>query len=279
VVAAGWASTMRVAWVGLVGLVACSSKPRPEDAVRGGRDAPAGSAVSDASAPGSAAAPPADAAGRDALPGAPVGGATGDLQIRVEWANVPVAARSSPGRTPCNTPRAPSVAPTTTWGIPDALVVINGAAPPATIAHITLADCTLSPRVAIGASLAVTSAVERPAKLVLRKRGTLDQLVAGDPISVMLPIAGHTVTAAIDAGAIYSLETDAAEPEIAFIASVSNGYVTEANGQVIAYHLIPGVHTATAWLPPRAGQPARVGHGTARVVAGDLTALTIRLGP
>src|SRR5262245_34352729 len=43
----------------------------------------------------------------------------GDAQIRVEWADVPVAARASPGRTPCNTPRAPSVAPTTTWGVPD----------------------------------------------------------------------------------------------------------------------------------------------------------------
>jgi hypothetical protein len=207
------------------------------------------------------------------------GSATGDLQIRVEWPGVPVAARSSPGRTPCNTPRTPSVEPTTTWGIPGALVIVDDPAPRIAAARVTLADCTLTPVIAIGRSLAITSAVDRPAKLVLRKRGTLDQLVAGDPVPVMLPVAGHTVTATLEPGAIYSLETDTAAPEVAFVAAVSNGYVTEANGQVIAYRLTPGVHAVTAWLPPRAGQPARIGRGTARVAAGDLTALTITLGP
>jgi hypothetical protein len=250
----------------LTTLAACSGKPRPEEATH----APA---HDDTAAPGDA--------GRagDALAARP---ATGDLQIRVEWPDVPVAARTSPGRTPCHTPRAPSVAPTTTWGVPDALVVVDGAVPLLASARITLEDCTLTPRIAVGSALAITSAVDRPAKLVLRKRGTiatLGHLADGDPIPVLLPIAGHTVTTALDTGAIYSLETDAADPEVAFIAAVPSGYVTEASGQVIAQDLAVGAHAITAWLPPRAGQPARTGHGTATVTAGELTELTVTLAP
>jgi hypothetical protein len=172
--------------------------------------------------------------------------------------------------------------PTTTWGVPDALVIVDGAAPRLAAAHVTLGDCTLTPRVAVGSSLAITSAVERPAGLVLRKRGsvaTLGQLAAGEPIPVMLPIAGHTVTAALDPGAIYSLETDAADPEVAFVASFPGSYLSDTSGQVLTRGLVPGRHAVTAWLPPRAGQPARIGHGTATVAAGELAELTVTLAP
>jgi hypothetical protein len=226
------------------------------------------------------AAPPVDASPPQVAT-APVAAvvATGDLQVRVEWPDVPVAARSSPGRTPCKTPRTPSVAPTTTWGVPDALVVVAGAGAQPGEARVVLADCALTPRIAVGAALAITSAVERPVTLVLRRRGTLDHLTAGEPIAVMLPTAGHTVTTALEAGAIASLETDAAEPEVAFIAATAGGYVTDASGHVLARDLAVGAHAVTAWLPPRAGQSARVGHGTATVVAGELTELTVTLAP
>ena len=195
-------------------------------------------------------------------------------------------ARSSPGRTRCNTRRAPSVAPTTTWGIPDALVVVDGATAGsgaaagsggASVAKVTLAECAFSPRVAVGDRLAVTSAVDRPAKLALRKRGTLDALVPGAPVPVMLPIAGHTAGMALDAGAIYSLETDEPEPEVAFIAAAPGGFVTDATGHVLVRDLPAGAHAVTAWLPPRGGQPARIGHGTATIIAGELAELTVKL--
>jgi hypothetical protein len=256
----------------LLAFAACSGKPRPEEATSGV------AAPGDAMPTGDAAAVRDASSARDA--GARL--ATGDLQVRVEWPDVAVAARSSPGRTPCNTPRAPSVAPTTTWGVPDALVIIDGAAPPLAAAHLTLADCALAPRVAVGGSLAITSATERPAKLVLRKRGsvaTLGQLAAGDPVPVLLPIAGHTVTAALEPGAIYSLETDAADPEVAFVGNLPGGYLTDAGGHVLARGIAVGSHAVTAWLPPRAGQPARTGHGTATVVGGELAELTVTLAP
>jgi hypothetical protein len=248
----------------LVIVVACSGRPHPEDAAHlVGRDA----AV--APSPGSAVEPPA----------APIALATGDLQVRVEWPHATVAARSSPGRTACRTARQPSVAPTTTWGIPEALVIVEGAARTPAAAHVTLTDCVPTPRLAAGRSLAITSAVDRPARLVLRRRGAFDQLAGSAPISVLLPIAGHTVTAALEPGNVYSLETDAAEPEVAFIAALPDAYVTEASGQVVVRDLAAGSHAVTAWLPPRGGQPARIGRGTATVMAGELAELTVTLAP
>jgi len=158
-------------------------------------------------------------------------------------------------------------------------VIVEGAAPPVAAARLTFADCAIAPRMAVGAALAITSAADRPAKLVLRKRGTFDHLVVGEPLPVMLPIAGHTVTASLDAGSLYSVATDTSEPEISFIAAVPDGYVTEANGQVIAQDLAAGSHAVTAWLPPRAGGSARIGRGTATVVVGELAELTVTLAP
>jgi hypothetical protein len=260
----------------VLAIAACSSKPRPEDAAHGiaGRDgAPPGPGDAGAAPDGDASRPEA------AVEAATARGATGDLQIRVVWPDVPASARSSPGSTPCQTPRAPSVTPTTTWGIPEVLVVVEGAAPPVAVAQLRFADCAIAPRIAVGASLAITSAAERPAKLVLRKRGTFDHLVAGEPVPVMLPIAGHTVTTSLDAGSLYEVATDAPQPEVSFIAVMPDGYVTEANGQTIARNLAAGSHAVTAWLPPRAGVAARIGRGTATVVAGELAELTVTLAP
>jgi len=50
-----------------------------------------------------------------------------------------------------------------------------------------------------------------------------------------------------------------------------------ARGHALIRDLPAGAHAVTAWLPPRGGQPARVGHGSATVAAGDLEELTVRL--
>lgn len=258
-----------------IGLVACSGKPKPDDAH--GVVAGSGSAVGSGSAAGSGSAT-GSGAGSGSGSAKPASTAkTGDLQVRVEWVDVPVVARSSPGRTPCGTPRAPSIAPTTTWGVPEALVIIEGGAAPAAVARATLADCAVSPRLAVGAALVITSAVDRPATLVLRKRGVdVGQIAEGVAVPVMLPIAGHAVRAALDADAVYSLD---AGDETAWISSAPGAYVTEANGQLTVRELAPGKHAVTAWLPPRAGQPARLGRGVATVVAGELAELTVSIAP
>ena len=242
-------------------VVACSSKrpPRVEDAAK-------------------PVAPASDAAAPDA---AVATSGSGDVAIRVEWKNVPAAMRASPGRTPCNTPRAPLVAPTTTWGIPDAIVVVDGAPPVTAAARITLADCALSPRVAVGDSLVVESALDRPAGLVLARRGDagkLPALVAGDARAIQLPVAGHAVAVPLEAGAVYQLATGDKDPELTWIVA-GTAAISDASGVASIKNLPSGAHGVTAWLPPRAGQPARQARGTVTVVANGLAELTLELVP
>ncbi len=254
---------------------ACSGKARHDGPGSSGAAGGSGGSGGSAAAGSSAAGTPDAAA------------AIGDAQIRVEWADVPSAARASPGRTPCNTPRAPSVAPTATWGIPDAVVIVEDARADAAEARIVLADCALSPRVAIGTSLVVESAVDRPASVALAKRAELAKPEAaadgGAPRVLRLPIAGHAVAVALDAGGLYELATADKAPETAWIAAPPQAgaavAVTDATGQVVLRGLPAGPHAVTAWLPPRAGQPARLARGTVTVAAGALAELTLRLEP
>jgi len=206
---------------------------------------------------------------------------SGEVAIRIEWKNVPAAMRASPGRTPCNTPRAPSVAPTTTWGIPDVLVLVEGAPPITHEARITLADCALSPRLAIGTSFVVESAVDRPAKLALSRRadaGKLPVVTAGTPSAIQLPIAGHAVTLPLETNGVYQLATDGKDPELAWLV-VASGAITDASGLATIRNVPLGAHAVTAWLPPRGGQPARKATGKVTVVANDLAELTLELVP
>ncbi len=222
----------------------------------------------------------ADAAPAPDAPAVPTA-TTGDLQIRVEWRDVPVAVRASPGRTPCKTARAPAVAPTTTWGIPDVLVVVDGATLPPRgdpgWTSITLADCTLAPRLVAASAVALESAVDRPATVTFAKRGewpAFDKLAKPAPRTIQLPIAGHTVTLPLDDKGIYEL---AAGDETAWIVASPSAGVTEPNGQLLVKDLAPGKYAITAWLPPRAGAAAKSAKGTATVVAGDLADLTLVL--
>jgi hypothetical protein len=212
------------------------------------------------------------------------GSGSGDLQVRVEWHDVPVVARASPGRTACGTARAASVAPTTTWGIPEAFVVIAGdrakpAAEPG--ARVVYDHCALGPRAIVaGAALAVGSTADAPVQLGLARRGSVRELgtVGTDaPKPLQLPIAGHQVDVALDADGVYELT---AADTSAWIISAPGAYaaVTDPAGHAAVRALPAGHYAITAWLPPRAGQPARVAHGEANVTAGALAEVTLDLG-
>ena len=255
---------MGLRYVGLLALVACSSsKPRTAD------DAKRAPPPSDA-----AAIVPVVADAPDA-PKAP----SGDVQVRVEWTNVPPAARSSPGKTACGTARAPAVAPTTTWGIPEVIVIVDGAPGTPGEARVRLADCALSPKIAIGGALVVDSAADRPATVKLAQRGALSdlrKLTAGDARSIQLPIAGHAVTAALTAGGIFEITSE--RGDAAWIVA-AQAAVTDPSGLVLVKDVPPGVHAVRAWLPPRGGESARHAQGEVTVVAGDLAELTLQLAP
>ena len=252
----------RVAW--FVALAACSSSKRrsPEDAKRATPTGDAAMAVS------------ADALVQPKSP-------SGDVQVRVEWTNVPPAARSSPGKTGCGTPRAAAVAPTTTWGIPDAVVIVDGAPGRLGEAHVRLADCALTPRIAIGSTLVVDSASDKPAKLVLSHRARASELRVEIKSAILartiqLPIAGHAVRAPLAEDAVFELAINKGDPAWLVAAQAA---VTDPSGVVLVRDVSPGVHAVRAWLPPRGDQPARHAVGQVTVVDGDLAELTLQLAP
>lgn len=245
--------------IALLVLAACSgNKARgPEDAGR--------------------AAPRADAAGT--VDAAPAVAATGELVVRVEWKDVPAAVRASPGRTACNTPRAPAVAPTTTWGIPDVFVLVEGTSAKPADARVTLADCALAPRVAAGTTLLVDSAVSRPASITLARHGTVADplaLAATKPRAIQLPIAGHTAQVALEPGGIYQLATTDPTSESAWLVAGAAA-TTDAAGVATIRALPVGTHRVTAWLPPRSGHPARIARGEATITADAQAELTLAL--
>jgi hypothetical protein len=256
---------------------------------------------------------PQDTAPRDPTLPPPTG--DGDVQLRVEWANVPIAARAADGRTPCNTPRAPSVSPTTTWGIPDVIVMIDAPAPTKGTgsgssatkssgsakagatkagatkaapreARIVLDHCALSPRVVIATDkLVLASAAETPAKIAVTTLpfdAATGTGAAGEARIVYLPIAGHSVEVAVDPKVAYHVEIASADgkgrdAEDAWVLVADSPYVaiTEASGAVLLRDVPEGTHTATAWLPPRAGQPAKIAQAKVTVTDGGLAEVTL----
>lgn len=203
----------------------------------------------------------------------------GDVSVRVEWKDVPADARSAPGRTACGTARLPAVTPTTTWGIPEVIVAVDVPGTASTHApRIVLADCALSPRVALAATtLTIGSAMEAPAKLSVQRAGALplgEPLKEDKPRDVYVPIAGHDVDVPTELGAIYKVT---ASDDVAWVVATDQPFVaiTEGGGTVVLRGLPAGTHAVTAWLPPRSGQSARVARGKVTVAAGALAEVTL----
>lgn len=216
----------------------------------------------------------ADAAVAQPLPPVPTGpyrvdtaAKTGDVQIRVEWKDVPQALRASPGLDECGGQVLPPLAPTTTWGIPEAFVAIDvdhGKALTPQRPRIVLEGCALSPRLAVaGTSLAIASATEQPAQVTFE----------GKP--VYLPIAGHEVEATLTPGTTYTVGYGTRE--LATVVSATTPYtaITEATGQVIVRDVPVGTHRVRAWLPKRGALEPRTVAGSVTVTAGALTEVTL----
>ncbi len=235
-----------------------------------------------------------------AAPPSPVGGpyrveagafAKGDAQVRVEWKDTPVAARASPGRTTCNTAKVPAVAPTTTWGIPDVIVMIDvdhgKAFMPSEQARIVIARCELAPHVLVlppKTPVILASAADLPQRLgyaalePARPLAIPPEQVAKTAIDkpILLPVVGHEVALMLDPDTITAIKAD---EDLAIVVMPPQPYyaITEANGQVVLRDVPIGTFAVMALLPARGGQAARVAHGTVTVAAGGLADVTLSL--
>jgi hypothetical protein len=208
--------------------------------------------------------------------GSAVASGTGQVAVRVEWKDVPIAARASPARTNCGTPRLPAVAPTTMWGIPELAVVVDRGTTPGGEARIVAGDCALTPRIAAGNRLVIASAIQAPAALTLIAHGDdLHALRAGASRSILLPIAGHEVAVALEPG-VYELVNNG---ESAWIVAKPGAAITDATG-LATVEAPAGATAVTAWLPG-AGRfgTARMAGTSATVVAGQTVEITVDLVP
>lgn len=267
------ASRAAVAGLAIASSIGCSGgKPKAVE------DARPPIAASDA---GSSAVPP--------MPVTPPGpyrvdtaAKTGDVQIRVEWKDVPAALRASPGPTPCGSAARPALSPTTTWGIPEALVSIevdHGKAFAPVRPRVELADCSLAPRLAIaGTTLAIASAVEQPQTVTLAEVGHVpvgSPTAPGTPRTLYLPIIGHEVEAALTPGSIYSVAFGATETATIVAATTPYVAITEPTGQVVVRDVPVGTHSVRVWLPRRGPLEPRSATGTVTVTEGALAEITL----
>jgi hypothetical protein len=103
-------------------------------------------------------------------------------------------------------------------------------------------------------------------------------LDAASVTRAQLPAWGHTVALPMAAAGARRVSADGA-PDAAWIA-VTDGpsAVTGADGSAALEGVAAGTHGVVAWLPPAAGQPARVARGEVTVAPGDKVEVTLRMG-
>lgn len=253
--------------IGLVGGCSGGKRKAVEDARR---PAPPSDGATAGSASGSATGSAAPAALGPYRVDAQ--GKTGDVQVRVEWKDVPQALRVPGTSAACGRATLPALSPTTTWGIPDAFVSIevdHGKPMPALRARLSVDDCTITPRLAVaGATLTIASAVEKPATVTLAEPG-------GAPRALYLPVVGHEIEVALTPGAVHTVTY--ATDQVASVVSASSPYVaiTEPTGQVILRDVPVGTHAVRAWLPARGALEPRVATGSVTVTEGALAEVTL----
>lgn len=253
---------------GALAIVGCSGKKPP--------------AVEDARKSTADAAANADAtAAADASAGAPVitPPTTGDVSVRVEWPAMPRELRVSPGASGCGTPLAAQAVPTTTWGIPDVVVFVEGAPirAPST-ARVVANRCEIEPRVAVGTTVAIASSADRPLRAQITRAFSATDLAAasGDKArGVALPVVGHEAIAELSEG-IYKVAVTGERTDEAWVVSAP-AVLTDATGAALIKDVAPGTHTVLGWLAPRGKLPARKVTGQVDVVAGELAEVTLTL--
>jgi hypothetical protein len=218
------------------------------------------------------------------------GSGSGDLVVHVEWHDVPTALRASPGRTGCGAARPGELAPSTTWGIPDVVVLVDAGSATTDAARVVAQRCELAPALQVvgtGATLEVASAVEQPLALALDSHGAPDAVVAAGSalgsatrLAIQLPVIGHAVAVALADPVVDAVTSPGSDADAAWVVVWPHAAaITDRDGVATLRGLPAGGHAVVAWLPPRAGQPAHVARWSATVVAGQLADATLSLAP
>lgn len=271
---------MGVKWIaGLVVVAACAGGKGHGK----GRDGAAGSGTAAGTGSGSGS-------GTGSGSGSGAGPVGGIVEAKVEWKDAPATVRGSPGRDPCGGPRRARRIHTL-WGVADAVVIIDGAEPPAGAAapvRIAVRDCELVPLVAVAP--AAPAAIDLYDGDQRRHVVTLEAAIAIDQLATAATTASKQARRAVLAWAGSEVEVSAAEPgaiglaldatpdDLAWVVVApphARLGVTDDTGAVSFTGLSAGTHAVTAWLPPAGGQPGKLVTGTVTVETDKLVKLTL----
>ena len=277
--------TRAISLASVAAALACSgARGRARDDARAGSGAPRDAREGDGGATASV--------GSAANAGSAATTATGDVSVRIEWHDVPAELRAPRPGAACGGRGA--VNPTTTWGIPDALVVVDGAVRVTRerAVRVAIDACGTSPRIAVvGRAAIVASERERPSELRIAGQplpAAVAELVRADPPApdraIALPVIGHAVEVAIAPGAYAIAEPADSAPDRTWLIATPDPAlalaVTDASGQAIVRDLAVGAHAVVAWLPAtRTGGETRVARGRVTIAAGKLAELVLQLEP
>jgi hypothetical protein len=208
---------------------------------------------------------------------------TGDVKVMVEWKDVPQPLRSPGPTTKCGTPRVPTLAPTTLWGVPDVLLVVDidhGKALSTGKPRLVLEECDFAPRALVaGGALLVASAMTEPLAVSISElaKPLGGAAITGKARTIQLPIAGHEVEVALEPDTVYAIAfgTD----DVAAVVSATTPYVavTDNSGGATLRDVPVGTHPVRAYLPARNGGEAKTVAGTIIVTAGTLAEITLDL--
>ena len=274
--ALGIVAAMGAAVVAVIGCPGGSgSKSRSGDAGRGSDSR--GGEVHDAGARRDAAAP-----------------SGGGVEIRVEWKGAAAAVRTSPGRNACNGARRGRAKVHTLWGVANAVVILGepgapGAPAKAEPVMLTIADCELGPAVAVAAgaptSIRIYDADQRQHVVRIEPVVAIEQLAdapveaAGkDAVRAVLAWAGAEVEVPVVAPGAIGVATMAAPEDVAWVVvapATGRVGITDETGAVGFEGVPPGTYPVTAWLPPAAGQKAKLVDGTVTIEDGRTAKITI----
>lgn len=272
-----------------VGLLGCAASSAP----RGDGSGSGGPSDARAAAPPVIDAAPAKVIGaRDGYRLAPT---VAPLEVRVEWASAPPTMRARSGVTACGTPRAPRVQVHTLGGVAGVLVVVDidagralDAATPTP--DVVITGCAIGPRLLVvpqvPAEVVVRSTDLRRHAVTLRELGAptgvgLAALAPGDAATpvVGLPWAGAAVQRALAGPTVLRAALVGDDTDAAWVVATGTPYagVTDETGVVQLGDAPAGTFAVTAWLPPAAGQAARLARGMVTVAAGAPATVTLHL--
>lgn len=217
-------------------------------------------------------------------------GGGGSVRVVVRWPDAPLARRTSPGASPCGTPRPPSVVADELWGVPEvvvALAVSAGKDWPARRAQavVVLGDCALTPRLTVlapGDRLAVQSADARPWLVQVHRRAGGELGRVGPELAarkLALPWQGHEVVLSSEVAAWWQLELPGPHgaDDAAHVWWAPHPYaaVTDGDGLAVLGEVPVGEHEVVAYLPARGGGRASTLRAKVTVTAREETEVVL----